>query len=55
MDTKQSATAVVEQLNTAELQRRIEANEAERKALLILLRAARAKDRKTTKGATDAK
>jgi hypothetical protein len=40
-----SATAIVEQLDAAEIQRRIAENSAERKALLVLLRAARAKDR----------
>jgi hypothetical protein len=39
-----SATAIVQRLDAAEIQQRIADNAAERKALLILLRAAKAKD-----------
>lgn len=40
-----NAAAIVESLNAAELRQRIEANKAEREALLVLLRAAQAKER----------
>jgi hypothetical protein len=41
-----SATAIVEQLDAAEIQKRIADNAAERRALLVLLRAAKAKERR---------
>ena len=53
-----SATVLVQRLDAAEIEKRIEDNEAERKALLILLRAAKAKGRSQRpkqQGATDAK
>jgi len=52
-----SATAIVEQLDAAEIQRRVAENASERKALLVLLRAARAKERRrqSTQGAADGK